>query len=58
MSMEKKMNPNAKSFFPNKNTSLNIMEVYVNPITKQKVIFNENVVNKPHTKLYLRHFLC
>jgi hypothetical protein len=31
--------------------NLNIMEVYVNPVTKQKVIFNENVVNKPHTKL-------
>ena len=44
------MNPKAKSFFPNNNNNLNIMEVYVNPITKQKVIFNENVVNKPHTK--------
>ena len=59
------MNPNAKSIFSsnynynynynyNKNlntmSNLNIMEVYINPITKQKVIFKENVVNKPHTK--------
>lgn len=44
------MNPNAKSFFPNIRV---VIEIYVNPISNQKVIFNETAVNKPKTKKYI-----